>query len=35
MPKLNSTFFTGVVVGVIGVWAIHHFATPLPGGKGQ
>lgn len=35
MPKLNSTFFTGVVVGVAAVWAFHHFAKPIPGGKGQ
>ena len=35
MPKLNGTFFYGVVVGVAGVWAIHHFGKALPGGKGQ
>ena len=28
-------FWGGVVVGVLGVWAFHHFGRALPGGKGQ
>lgn len=26
-------FWSGVVVGVAGVWAYHKFVNPLPGGK--
>ena len=29
----NRTFLFGVVVGVAGTWAFHHFKG-LPGGKG-
>ena len=25
-------FFWGVVTGMVGVWAYHHFVRPLPGG---
>ena len=28
-----SPFLKGLIVGVGGVWLIHHFAAPLPGGK--
>lgn len=24
-------FWTGILVGVAGVWAYHHFVKPLPG----
>jgi hypothetical protein len=26
-------FWGGVAVGVLGVWAFHHFGKALPGGK--
>lgn len=28
-----SPFFKGIIVGVGGLWVIHHFAAPIPGGK--
>jgi hypothetical protein len=31
---MSRGFWTGVVVGVAGVWAYHHFMG-LPGGKGS
>jgi hypothetical protein len=27
-------FWGGVLVGVAGVWLVHHFGHSLPGGKG-
>lgn len=30
---MRPGFLMGVLVGVAGVWAWHHFASPLPGGK--
>lgn len=27
--KLDSSFFWGVAVGVVGVWAMHRYAKPL------
>lgn len=30
---MRSGFWTGVLVGVGGVWAYHKFVKPLPGGK--
>jgi hypothetical protein len=30
-----SPFVKGLIVGVAGVWLFHHFASPLPGAKGQ
>lgn len=29
----DSRFWAGLIVGVVGVWAYHHFMSPLPGGK--
>lgn len=26
-------FWSGIVVGVAGVWVYHKFVSPLPGGK--
>lgn len=30
---MNSKFFMGVAVGVIGVWAMHKFVKPMPSNK--
>lgn len=30
---MNKQFVTGVVVGVLGTWAFHHFISPVPGAK--
>jgi hypothetical protein len=30
---MRPGFLMGVAVGVVGVWAWHHFASPLPGAK--
>lgn len=32
---LDRRFLTGVVVGVIGVWAVHRFVKPIPGKSAQ
>lgn len=29
----DKEFIFGVVVGLAGVWAYHHFVHPLPGAK--
>lgn len=30
---MNKSFVTGLVVGVVGVWAFHKFVKGIPGGK--
>jgi len=30
-----NSFWGGVVVGVLGVWAFHKWVRPLPGGSAQ
>jgi hypothetical protein len=30
---MNREVLKGVVIGVVGVWLWHHFASPLPGAK--
>lgn len=32
---MNRSFVWGVIVGVGGVWAYHHFVKPMPGAKGS
>ena len=32
---MDRKFFWGMVVGVAGVWAYHHFVKPMPGAKGS
>jgi len=29
MVRMN--FWTGILFGVVGVWAFHHFVSPVPG----
>ena len=29
----SPAFWWGAAFGVAGVWAVHHFAIPLPGAK--
>lgn len=29
----DSRFWMGALVGILGVWAYHHFMNPLPGAK--
>jgi hypothetical protein len=31
MKKMG--FIPGVIVGVAGIWAFHHFVKPVPGAK--
>ena len=30
---MNRSFVWGVILGVGGVWAFHHFIKPMPGAK--
>jgi hypothetical protein len=30
---MPMNFYTGVIVGVAGVWLFHKFVSPIPGGK--
>lgn len=30
---MPMNFWTGVIVGVVGVYAFHRFVAPMPGGK--
>lgn len=32
---MNSSFWWGVGVGVVGMWAFHAFIKPLPGKSGN
>lgn len=31
---MRAGFWTGVLVGVVGVYAYHRFVSPLPGKRG-
>lgn len=31
----EKVFWYGVGAGLIGLWVVHHFAMPLPGGKNK
>jgi hypothetical protein len=32
---MRHPLFMGILLGVGGVWAYHHFVKPLPGAKGS